>query len=381
MKTADAAQRLRMASQVWGRQDLAAAQQVIDACVDEAVLVAVSKPILMQYIESASQGDRMTPFAAAVAEYIFQKIRTRTSTFGDENVRLREVLTDEYEGGGRVQDAIRMLAGMPIEVGLRSFDDAYKVSMWVRIAEMALRMDDSVTADTYVTKAWPLTKNVKDATLKLRFSSCFASVLDSKRKFLDAAVRYYELSQALEDSLDALRRAIVCVVLADAGPQRARLLGTLFKDERIASLGPLHTILMKVYRSRILRPKDVQLLQPFLLEHQKALTKDNRTVVDHAIMQHNLLSASQLYYNISFAELGALLGIPSDQAEKVAAQMISEGRLRATIDQIDETIYFGHDAAAPIQQWDSQISAACNSVSHIADVICAKHPEFLECLK
>ena len=34
------------------------------------------------------------------------------------------------------------------------------------------------------------------------------------------------------------------------------------------------------------------------------------TIVDRAVIEHNLLSASKLYNNISFMELGALLEIP-----------------------------------------------------------------------
>ena len=34
------------------------------------------------------------------------------------------------------------------------------------------------------------------------------------------------------------------------------------------------------------------------------------TILDRAVIEHNLLSASKLYNNISFEELGALLEIP-----------------------------------------------------------------------
>jgi len=34
------------------------------------------------------------------------------------------------------------------------------------------------------------------------------------------------------------------------------------------------------------------------------------TILDRAVIEHNLLSASKLYNNISFPELGALLEIP-----------------------------------------------------------------------
>lgn len=55
-----------------------------------------------------------------------------------------------------------------------------------------------------------------------------------------------------EEELDtALRAAITCCILAAAGPQRSRMLATLYKDERSART-PLYPMLEKVYLERIL---------------------------------------------------------------------------------------------------------------------------------
>lgn len=62
--------------------------------------------------------------------------------------------------------------------------------------------------------------------------------------------------------------------------------------------------------------------------------------MDRAVIEHNLLSASKLYNNITFEELGALLEIPPSKAEKIASQMISEGRMCGFIDQIDYILHF-----------------------------------------
>ena len=51
-------------------------------------------------------------------------------------------------------------------------------------------------------------------------------------------------------------------------------------------------------------------LQALLQPHQKAMTADGSTILDRAAIEHNLLSASKLYNNISFGELGSLLEIP-----------------------------------------------------------------------
>jgi COP9 signalosome complex subunit 4 len=68
--------------------------------------------------------------------------------------------------------------------------------------------------------------------------------------------------------------------------------------------------------------------------------KGSATILDRAVIEHNLLSASKLYNNITFEELGALLEIAPQIAEKIASQMITEGRMNGYIDQIDSIVHF-----------------------------------------
>lgn len=58
------------------------------------------------------------------------------------------------------------------------------------------------------------------------------------------------------------------------------------------------------------------------------------------MIEHNLLSASKLYNNVNFNELGALLEISPSKAEKIASQMITEGRMNGFIDQILAIVHF-----------------------------------------
>ena len=64
------------------------------------------------------------------------------------------------------------------------------------------------------------------------------------------------------------------------------------------------------------------------------------SVLDKAVREHNLLSASKVYTNIHFNELGVLLDVSPDEAEKLASTMIAENRLVARIDQLKKIIYF-----------------------------------------
>ena len=87
------------------------------------------------------------------------------------------------------------------------------------------------------------------------------------------------------------------------------MLATLYKDERCQQL-PAFNILEKMYLDRLIKKSELQEFESLLQPHQKALTADGSTILDHAVIEHNLLAASKLYNNITFEGLGALLEIP-----------------------------------------------------------------------
>jgi COP9 signalosome complex subunit 4 len=185
----------------------------------------------------------------------------------------------------------------------------------VKIARLYLEDDDAVKAEAYIKRASFLLPKDKEHTsdaekvLTLQYKVCYARILvrlfksqwnhhhkstgplssregrylrsrlqvkgkyskgtpshaigwytdveqDAKRRFLEAALRYYELSQHENQDINgqkvdeeelttALTASITCSILAAAGPQRSRVLATLYKDERCAAI-PTFPILEKV---------------------------------------------------------------------------------------------------------------------------------------
>jgi COP9 signalosome complex subunit 4 len=138
---------------------------------------------------------------------------------------------------------------------------------------------------------------------------------------------------------------------------------------------------------RLLAPSEVNDFASRLKPHQLAmLPGDNNqsvTVLSNAVLEHNLAAASQVYRNIAFAELGALLGVDGAEAERYAATMIEQGRMRGWIDQPEGLIYFEEDLSgegmgkgvrrewSQIIRWDDAIKELCAHVEEIASV----HPE------
>lgn len=86
-------------------------------------------------------------------------------------------------------------------------------------------------------------------------------------------------------------------------------------------------IYFRLLCSKMSLPAQVESFSKSLKPHQKAITPDGSTVLEKAVVEHNLLAASRLYNNIYFSELGQLLGVAPAKAETIASRMISESRL------------------------------------------------------
>jgi len=270
-----------------------------------------------------------------------------------------------------------VLAGIPLEGG-RVLDKEYKVHTYIKISQLYLEDEESVQAEMYINRASVDVTQVKDPMIQLRFKSCFARILDHKRKFIEAAGKYHELSQVVgeQERVEALKMAITCAILAKAGPQRQRMLASLYKDERSSKLEIFHT-LEKMYLERVIRKQEVDVFVERLLAHQMADGGDGLKVHERAVIEHNLLAASKIYTNISFDELGSLLEIPPERAEKIAAKMIVEDRLRGTIDQTKRIIHFATGSNTH-NVWDSHIESLCGLTNTTVEVIGQRYPQFVK---
>ncbi|CAN6482222.1 unnamed protein product [Victoria cruziana] len=364
---------------VLSTNNAADAKKLIDHLVSDDVPLVVSRQLLQAFAQELGKLD--PEMQKEVSHYALVQIQPRVVSFEEQVLIIREKLAELYESEEQWSKAAQMLSGIDLDSGIRMVDETYKLAKCVQIARLYLEDDDAVNAEAFINKASFLVSSSQHEALNLQYKVCYARILDLKRKFLEAALRYYDISQiekrqigdevideeALEQALSA---AVTCTILAAAGPQRSRVLATLYKDERCSKL-KIYPILQKVYLERILRKPEIDAFSEELKVHQKALLPDNFTVLDRAMIEHNLLSASKLYTNISFEELGQLLGIAPQKAEKIASKMIYEDRMRGSIDQVESVIHF-EDDTEELQQWDQQIVGVCQALNDILDSMAKK---------
>ncbi|XP_015126922.1 COP9 signalosome complex subunit 4 [Diachasma alloeum] len=350
----------------------------IEAIVNENVSLVISRQVLTDVSNRLLH--LPDEISKAVSHYTLDKVQPRVISFEEQVASIRQHLADIYERNQNWREAANVLVGIPLETGQKQYTVDYKLETYLKIARLYLEDDDPVQAEAFINRASLLQAESKNEQLQIYYKVCYARVLDYRRKFIEAAQRYNELSYRSiiheDERMTALRNALICTILASAGQQRSRMLATLFKDERCQQL-PAYAILEKMYLDRIIRRSELQEFEALLQPHQKACTTDGlgSTILDRAVIEHNLLSASKLYNNITFEELGALLEIPPMKAEKIASQMITEGRMNGYIDQIDSIVHFETREILPT--WDKQIQSLCYQVNQIIEKIAQTQPDWI----
>ncbi|KAI1088174.1 hypothetical protein F5B19DRAFT_472501 [Rostrohypoxylon terebratum] len=391
--------------------DSAAAElrSITDAILSPSThLGIVSQRALIEHlIETVRTFEQQPDLWITTSEYVLAQISASTSTasaadqtttsgtFLEQTVQLRELLADAHEANEDHVQAARALSEIPLDSSSRRVTPENRVSVWIRIVRNYLEVDDTTNAETYLNKLKNVIYQVADPTLNLHFKLSQARIQDAKREFLSASQAYHEISQTPsiteDERLHTLSMAVKCAVLAPAGPLRSRVLGRLYKDERAASL-PEHGMLEKMLFDRLLAPSEVRKFAEGLAPHQLARTADGSTVLDRAVVEHNLLGVSRLYLNIGFDALGDILGLDADGAEDTTAKMIEQGRLVGSVDQIDRVIFFeGGEASGEkgsgraevkvgreMRRWDANVQSLAEEVENVTNALQREFPQFVQ---
>ncbi|KAL5357284.1 hypothetical protein BJX96DRAFT_144201 [Aspergillus floccosus] len=358
----------------------------LDSVLSEDISIVSARPILDSFI--AVLRNLRPETQIAVGQHAVTLLQSRSTSVEEQDAQIRELLADAYESQEEYIAAARALQGIHIDSSQRLVSDAAKVRLWIRIVRLYLEEDDTTSAEAFLNRIKNLPSKIDDHELKLHFRLSQARILDARRRFLDASQEYFTVSLAAgvddADRLQALAAAIRCAVLGPAGPQRSRILATLYKDDRATSVDEF-AILEKMFLDRLLTPAEVAAFAERLAPHQLAQTADGTTVLDKAVVEHNLVAASKLYENITTDALAAILGLQGsgdltagEKAEAYAARMVEQGRLNGTIDQIDGVIVFASSTAARrhIRQWDAGVQGLAEDVERVATSITDAFPEF-----
>ncbi|KAF5113386.1 hypothetical protein DV454_003617 [Geotrichum candidum] len=339
---------------------------------------STSRDILTQFLTRLQKQAPSVSFETDMLKFMLAEIEPLLSSFEAIDIAIRNRLVYIYE---QAEDNIA--ASQVLEVALsgserRVLTNDEQFEWYIRIVRNRLEAEDATIAEQYLSKAALIRHRAKNATSEslTHFRLSQARIMDSNRRFLEAARKYYEVSVISEiqidddDRLACLAAAVKCIILTPAGPLRTQVLRLLYNDDRSRLLSDFD-ILEKVYMERLLLPAEVEAFGKELAQHQIAELPDGITVLTRAVFDHNLLSVSRIYNNISFTELSKILALDKAKVETYSAKMILQGRLKAVIDQVDDIIYFTSSESTTVKlaQWEYRVERMCSQMEDIVSDI------------
>jgi len=368
-------------------QDVMASQVLSDMCrvvellCEEKVGFSVSKEAMKLAAASVDQFSDLKAMGVFVSK-IIQCTLPRQSAYEETITMTREKAAAKYEASGLKKEAAEELACL-YEYKNESLDarTASKnvdfvrgcVNLCVHAAKLLTEINDFAGASRLLIRASDKISDLPAGDrAALDYKLLNTKLFDLRHDFIRAAQRYVELFRQPALSHEERMHCLLCcaqnAILAEAGPERASVIAILFKDERTSSLA-IYPFIKKVHFQQILRHDDIVAIQDLLQEHQKVLLAGEKmSPLARAVMLHNLFSAANIYTSIHLRELGELLGIPEEEAENVAADMIRQRRIDAKIDQIDGFLHF-NNRQDPLTAWDKHIDYMCTTADEASDMI------------
>ncbi|KAK6609246.1 PCI domain-containing protein [Botrytis cinerea] len=346
---------------------------IFDAIFADALGIVATRSVIVSFVD-ALKAINDNEAKVTVGQHALSTLSEQASSFEEQNAQIRELMATAYEDDEDNLAAAKILAGIVLESSQRKVTNEEKVRCWIRITRNYLEVDDTTLAEQYLNKAKNVIYTVEDRDLNLHFQLSQARIHDARRNFLAAAQGYQDIS--------------FLPVIAEE--ERLHTLSRLYKDERAAGLDEF-SILEKMFLDRLLSPEEVSKFAEGLATHQLAKTSDGTTVLQRAVVEHNLRAASRLYNNIRFEALGEILDLDGDKAEETTASMIEQGRLVGRIDQVERVIWFeGGEATGEkgsgrsegivgreLRRWDANVQNLAEEVEKVTSELQLVYPDFV----
>lgn len=199
--------------------------------LDDSLGIVVLRPLLAAFVD-AFRTVKDPNSKIEVGERVITLLQSKgAGQYEEQDTQIKQALADAFQENEDYRRSAQTLATINLESTQKSVTPDEKAKVWIRIVRCYLEEDDPTSAYTHLNKIKNIIFSVQDKETKVMFHLSQARILDSQRSFLDAAQAYYGISnEPLVDSEERdrfLGRAIICTVLAPAGPQRGKMLAKL----------------------------------------------------------------------------------------------------------------------------------------------------------
>lgn len=179
-------------TEILGGKNVPQAKAIVNHLLEPEVPLVVSRQALHFFAIKLKDVDNEN--VLPIAEHSVQAIAPKVTSFEEEDAIIRDQLAEVLSAKGDFIGAAQVLTVINMEGSSKNYTSAEKCEKYVQIAELFLEGDDSVSAESYISKSSMIIFEVTDVVLQLRHRVCHTRVLDARRDFLSAARSYFTLS-------------------------------------------------------------------------------------------------------------------------------------------------------------------------------------------
>ena len=331
------------------------------------------KKILLRYVSYVE--DELEPKARQqVYEQLVDLFTPPTALVSAALTEVVLNLSSLYESWQMFGQAVDLLHLLQADVLAQDFDDEesftiFRVQLNTRIAKDCLQIDDYENAEAHLTRISQSLSSLPESASELRSEAhkTAVRVMIHVGKWLEAASRLLSLNDETCDG-----PLVTYALLAPSSPFTRNLFKEIRKSSHILSNvmnTPLASMFEKMSNERLIYAEEYTQVLSYIVEHNDQTLSDSywQRELARAVVENNLVAASMIYANLRLSTFSEMVGLEQSSVESIITEMIRDDRMKASVDDINHTIYFGHDNA--LQQWQAHIMTSCAMLEKIVDDI------------
>jgi len=279
-----------------------------------------------------------------------------------ERARLTSILVDHHENLGEMDEAMRLLEELRLEI-LTTMEEKERVSLMLHQFKLSLSLKDSLRASLCSEKIRD--QRLQDNELKLQFLELLIQYNEEfTQDFLEMAQSHYEVYK-INNNSESLMQAIICAVLAPHNEKQLRFCNEL-QGLRDLVLMPEARTLLAVFMGRDLVP-----YPDFETRFGSIIRQDRQPTMRKRVIEHGLRIASMYYTKIRIERLAELVQLSVEELEERIIDLVFSEQFYARIDRPKGIVTFKKQkkVSEVADEFSQNISKLCRLVDHAHSLI------------
>jgi len=297
-----------------------------------------------------------------------------------ERARLTRILAKKKEDEGKISEAADILQEIQVETfGQMEKDE--KTDFILEQMRLCLDKKDFVRAQILsnkISKKMLAEKGFED--LKIRFFLSMVRYYSHDKKYLDICRSYhsiYTTPKVQEDEKlwkNYLQLVVIYSCLSPHDNEQVDLMNRINDDPKLAQLAPYKQLVTLFLTKELMRWASFEKIYRPELEKQSQFAENSNELwadMRKRVVEHNIRVISGYYSRITYKRICQLLDLPSNEAEKFIADLVTNKSIFAKIDRPQGIISFNKrkNPNEFLNEWSGNVSNLLDLIENACHLI------------